>query len=135
MRFQVGRVDHDRLVLGPLGCQAHHDPGEDTIVAPVLPAVVQGLRGFILLRRVASTQTITVDEYYAAQHAPVVDAALAHPQENSPPDCFLIFGYSWVGTASGAPFAPWKASKGCSSVSLLAEPESRRRSKIVGPWL
>ena len=41
MRLQVGRVDHDRLVLGPLGGQARHDPGEDAIVAPTLPAVVE----------------------------------------------------------------------------------------------
>jgi len=30
----------------------------------------------------------------AAENAPVIDVRLTHPQENSPPDCFLIFGYT-----------------------------------------
>lgn len=47
-----------------------------------------------ILRRSASPQTIAVDEDFTAQHPLVIDARLAHPQENSPADCFLFFGYS-----------------------------------------
>ena len=45
--------------------------------------------------------------------------AVARRRENSPPDCFLIL------------FHP-SAKKGCSSVSLLAEAESRRERMING---
>ncbi len=36
-RPEIRRVDHDRLVLGAIGGQAHHDPGEDAVVAPARP--------------------------------------------------------------------------------------------------
>ena len=54
MRFQVGRIDHDRLVFSTFGCQAHHDPDEDAIVAPALPTVIQRLRQTICNRPVAT---------------------------------------------------------------------------------
>lgn len=91
--LQVDRVDHHRLRNGCFGGQAIHHTDEDIFVAPPLPTVVKGLRRPII-RRSASPQTIAVDEDFAAQHPLVIDARLAHPQENSPADCFLFFGYS-----------------------------------------
>lgn len=114
MRLQIRRVDHDCLVLGALGGQADHDPGEDPVVTPALPAVVEGLGRAMFLRRVTPAQTIAIDENYTAENTEIIDAGLAHPQENSPPDCFLTFGYSSERTASDAPSGRRSASKGCS---------------------
>lgn len=77
MCFQIGRVDHDRLVFGALGGQAHHDPGEDPVLAPALPAVVERLGGSVVLWRVTPSQPIAIDEDYAAQHASIIDAGPA----------------------------------------------------------
>ncbi len=77
MRFQVGRVDRDGLLLGALGGQTFHDPSKDPHVAPTLPAVIERLRRSIFPGRVAPAQAIAIDEDYAAQDTPVVDAWLA----------------------------------------------------------
>ena len=77
MRLQVGRVDHDDLLVGALGGQSLHHPREDPHVTPPLPTVVERLRRPILTRGIAPTQTIAIDEYYAAQHAPIIDTWLA----------------------------------------------------------
>ena len=57
---------------------------------------------------------------------------LAATQENSPPDCFLIFGYYWGKRAAAAPSARPSARKGCSSFSLHPEAEPCRKSKFNG---
>jgi len=77
VRLEIGRVDHDRLVLGPFGGQPHHDPGEDPVVAPALPAVIQGLGRAVFLRRIAPPQPIAIDEDYSAEDAPIIDARAA----------------------------------------------------------
>lgn len=77
MRFEICRIDHDRRVLGPFGGQAHHDPGEDSVVAPALPAVIQSLGRAVFLRCIAPPQPIAIDEYYAAEDAPIIDAGFA----------------------------------------------------------
>ena len=74
MRFQVSRIDHHRLRNSRLGGQAFHHPGEDTLVTPSLPSVVEGLWRAILLGGIAPSQPIAIDEDYAAQNAPVIDA-------------------------------------------------------------
>jgi hypothetical protein len=76
MRLEIGRVDHHRLRNGSFGSQTIHHPGEDSLVAPPLPPVVEGLRRAIFFRRIAPPQPIAIDEYYAAQHTPVIDARL-----------------------------------------------------------
>src|SRR3546814_6179142 len=44
VRFEIGRVDHDRLAFGSLRCrQAFHHADEDAFVAPPLPAIVERL--------------------------------------------------------------------------------------------
>lgn len=45
MCLQVGRIDHHRLCLAVLGCQASHHLSKDALVAPPLPAVVERFRG------------------------------------------------------------------------------------------
>lgn len=77
MRLEIGRVDHHRLRDGGLGGQPSHHPGKYPLVAPPLPPVVVGFRRAILLWRIALTQAIAVDEDYAAQHPPVIDARLS----------------------------------------------------------
>ena len=77
MRLEIRRVDHDDLLLAAFGGQPLHHPGEDTHVAPPLPAIVEGLGRAILPRRIAPTQTIAIDEYYSTQDTPAIDARLA----------------------------------------------------------
>ena len=62
------------LGAGPFASQAYHDPGEDPVIAPALPAIVEGLRRSILLRRVAPSQAVAIDEDNAAQHPQIIDA-------------------------------------------------------------
>jgi hypothetical protein len=76
MRLQVGRVDHDGLLLGTFGGQSFHHPGEDPHVTPPLPSVVEGLRRAIFTRRIAPPQAIAIDEDYTAQDPPIIDARL-----------------------------------------------------------
>gem|GEM_PF-3536869 len=52
MRLQVGRADHDDLLLAAFGGQSLHHPGEDPHVAPPLPPVVERLGWSILPRHV-----------------------------------------------------------------------------------
>ena len=77
MCFQIGRIHHVRLVLGPLGGQPSQDPSKDTVVAPALPAVVEDLRRAIFLRHIAPSQSLAIDEDYAAQHPPIVNSVPA----------------------------------------------------------
>ena len=59
-------VDHHRLRHGRLRDEALHHPGEDALVAPPLPTIVEGLRWAILPGRIASPQAIAIDEDNAA---------------------------------------------------------------------
>src|SRR3546814_15911695 len=71
VRFEIGRVDHDRLAFGGLRCrQAFHHADEDAFVAPPLPAIVERLCRAIFSRRIPPPQPITIDEDDTAQNAP-----------------------------------------------------------------
>ena len=76
MRLEIGRVDHHRPRNGRLGGQALHHPGEDALVAPSLPTVVEGLRRAIFLGGISPPQAIAIDEDYATQDPSVIDARL-----------------------------------------------------------
>ena len=58
-------VDHHRLQDGGLGGQAIHHSGVDNLLAPPLPAVVEGLLQAVFLRRDLQAKTIAIDEDYA----------------------------------------------------------------------
>ena len=77
VRFQIGRINHDSLLLGAFGGQDLHYPGKDPHVALPLPSVVERLRRPILLGRITPPQAIAIDEDYATQDAPVIDPRLA----------------------------------------------------------
>lgn len=78
MRFEIGRVDHDRLAFGSLRRrQPFHHADEDAFVAPPLPAIIERLRRPILPRRIAPPQPVTIDEDNAAQNPPVIDTLAA----------------------------------------------------------
>jgi hypothetical protein len=66
--------DHHRLRLSRLGGGAFHHPGEDALVAPSLPPIVEGLGWAIILWRITPPQAIAIDEDYATQNAPVIKA-------------------------------------------------------------
>ena len=119
MRLQIGRIDHDRLVRGVFGSQADHHPGEYAVVAPALPAVIKGLGRTVLPGRVAPPQAIAIDEYYAAQNAPVVGAGLAMA----------------LGKERPLPLHPRvrQPKKIAHRSGLLAEPDSRKLTEITGP--
>jgi hypothetical protein len=106
------------VLLSALGGQAHHDPGEDAIVAPALPAVIEGLCQAIFPRGVAPSQPVAVDEDYAAEHAPIINTRRAMALRGK--------------RAAGVPSARPNARKGCSSFSLLAEAEARKLLNING---
>ena len=86
MRLQIGCIDHDCLRIGALSGQADHDPGEDPVIAPPLPAIVDGLRwstfpvrafsrtGGVRALTIAPPQAIAVDEDNAAQNPQIVYA-------------------------------------------------------------
>ena len=77
MGLQVGGVDHHRLIFAMFGSQTSHHPGEDTLVAPPLPTVVEGLVWTIGRRCVALSQTIAINEDNAAQHTSIINSWLA----------------------------------------------------------
>jgi hypothetical protein len=73
VRFEIGRVDHDRLALGALCRKAIHHRREDTLVAPSLQAVIERLCRTISPGRIPPPQPIAIDEDNAAQHAVIID--------------------------------------------------------------
>lgn len=77
MRLEVGRINHDDLLLATFGGQPLHHPGEDPQITPPLPPVIERLGRAILPRRVTPSQPVAIDEDYATQHAPVIDPRLA----------------------------------------------------------
>ena len=56
------KFDDHRLRNGCLGGQAIHHPGEDSHVAPPIPAIVEGLRRASFLGCIAPAQAIAIDE-------------------------------------------------------------------------
>ena len=100
MCLQIGRINHDCLVLGAFGSQARHDPGEDPFVTPAFPSVVEDLGWAVFLARALSrtngvhalaitpSRTSAIDKFYTAQDAPVIDPRLAMiPREERPRLC------------------------------------------------
>src|SRR3546814_7740341 len=78
VRFEIGRVDHDRLALGSLRCrQDLHHADEDAFVAPPLPAIVECLRRAMFTRRISPPQPIAVDEDDPAQNSPIINPLAA----------------------------------------------------------
>lgn len=77
MCLQIGRVDHDRLLLAVLDGQTGHDLREGALVAPSLPAIVECLVRAVFRRRVTTAQPIPIDKYNPAQLTLVIDARLA----------------------------------------------------------
>ena len=65
--------DHDRLRIGCLGGQAHHDPGEDTVIAPALPTVIKRLSRSIFLWCVSPSQAVAIDNNNSAEDPPIID--------------------------------------------------------------
>ncbi|MPL96458.1 hypothetical protein SDC9_42639 [bioreactor metagenome] len=130
MCLEISRIDHDRLVFGALSGKAHHDPGEDPVFVaslepvafshspPALPAVVEGLRRTVFLRRVTPAQPIAIDENYAAEDTAIIDAGLAMAlgEERLQPLHLRVGQPVKIAHRSG----------------LLAEPETRQRTEING---
>ena len=54
--------DHDSLLFAVVSRQSHHHPGEDALVAPPLPTVVERLMGAVFLWRIPPAQPIAIDE-------------------------------------------------------------------------
>jgi hypothetical protein len=77
MGLQIGGVDHDRLLFAVIRREADHHPGEDTLVPPPLPTVVEDLLGAVFSGRVPPPQAIAIDEDNPVQDPSVVDARLA----------------------------------------------------------
>ena len=73
MRFEIGRIDHDRLALSTPSRQAIHHRDEDPFVAPTLSAVVERLGRTRFPRRIAPPQTVAIEEDNAAQHSAIID--------------------------------------------------------------
>ena len=72
VRFEVGRVDHQRVCLAALIGQFEKLSSEDALLAPPLPTFVKRLQRAIGSGRIPPAQTIAIDEDYAAQHALVI---------------------------------------------------------------
>jgi len=69
--FEIGRIDHDRLVFSTLGCQVIPHQGEHTLVAPSLPAVMERPCRAIFLRRIPPLQALAIDKDNAVQSAAI----------------------------------------------------------------
>ena len=52
MGLQVGRVNHHGLFLPVISGETSHHLGEDALITPTLPTVVERLIGTVLLGRV-----------------------------------------------------------------------------------
>jgi hypothetical protein len=74
MRLQIGGIDHDGLRIGAIGGQAHHDPGEDAVIAATLSAIVEDLDRSIFPRRTVPAQAFAVDKDNAAQNPQLIHA-------------------------------------------------------------
>ncbi len=92
MRLQIGRVNHNGLLVTALGGQPLHHPGKDPHVTPPLPSVVERLWRTVFFGRIAPPQAIAIDEYYTTQDPPIIDARLpmALRKERSQPLHLLV---------------------------------------------
>lgn len=95
--LEIGCVDHDGLLFTVRGHQTRHYPGEDALIAPPLPAIVECLVGAIGCRRITPSQAVAIDE----------DNPL-NTRRSSMRVCRVISG----GRAQGAPSAHPLARKG-----------------------
>ena len=77
MGLQMGRVDHQRVGATTLIRHSDEHFCEDARLAPPLPAAVKRLVQPILLRRIAPSQAVAIDEDNATQNPPVVNTQLA----------------------------------------------------------
>ncbi len=77
MSFQIGGVDHHGFLFVMISGQTCHHPGEDALVAPSLPAVVERLVRAVSIWRIPSPKPIAIDEDNAIQDMPVIDARFA----------------------------------------------------------
>ena len=77
MGLKVGSVEHYGPFLTMIRRQPNHHLGEDLLVTPPLPTVVDGLVQPILPRGIAPPQAIAIDEDYPAQNRPVINTTLA----------------------------------------------------------
>ena len=78
MGLEIGRIDHDGLVLCSFRhSQALHHLDKDALVAPAFPAVIQGLRRTIFPRRITPPEAVAIDENDAAQNTPIIDTLAA----------------------------------------------------------
>ena len=73
VRRQIGRINHHRLRNSGFGGQTFHHSGEDALVAPSLPTVLERLWRAIFPGRIAPPQAIAIDEDNTAQDTPVID--------------------------------------------------------------
>ena len=62
MGLKVGSVDHHGLLLTMIHRQPDHYLGEDPLVTPPLPTVVDCLVRFIVPKGIAPPQAIAIDE-------------------------------------------------------------------------
>jgi hypothetical protein len=74
VRFQVGRIDHDRLGILPLGGHRSEHLCKHTQSAPSYPSVIKRLRWTIFGGRIPPPQAIAIDEDYSTQNTLVVNA-------------------------------------------------------------
>ena len=78
MGLEIGRIDHDGLVLcGFRHGQTFHHLDKYALVAPAFPAVIKRLGGTVFLRRIAPPETVAVDEDDAAQNTSIINARTA----------------------------------------------------------
>ena len=77
MGLDIGRADHDVRLSGLLGGQTYKNPGEQALLAPSLPEVVEGLIRTILAGRITPSQAIAVEEGYSAPYSSVIDTELS----------------------------------------------------------
>ena len=117
MRFEISRIDHDRLALSTLARQTIHHRDEDPFVAPSLPAVVERLCRTVFPRRIAPPQPVAIDEDNAAQHAAIINPRLAMtPRKKRLKPRYLLIRQPYKTLMS----------------SLLAKPESDHDAQING---
>ena len=85
MGLEIGRIDHDGLVLCSFRhSQALHHLDKDALVAPAFPAVIQGLRRTIFPRRITPPEAVAIDENDAAQDTPIIDADSGNSPDGVP---------------------------------------------------
>jgi hypothetical protein len=77
MGLKVGSLDHYDPFLTMTRRQPDHHLGEDPLITPPLPTVVDCLVRSIVPRGIAPPQAIAIDEDYPNQNRPVINRRLA----------------------------------------------------------